>query len=769
MATTKVQSELIADDVALAGNPTTTTQGAGNNTTRIATTAFVTTAINNLINSAPGTLDTLDEIAAALNDDPSFTTTVNNAIATKLPLAGGTMTGALIVVDGSTSVPSIGNSGDTNTGIYFPADDQLGLVVGGSRKLLASSTGIAVNNGDLVVDTSKFVVDVSASSVGIGTASPSDELHISADNPAIRFDDTDGGYGRVMGVNGAIYYQADEGANGASSFHRWDVAGTDNQMRLSTDGLALNSTATDGSRFYVKVPDSDTVSSALKLSQNNAAGNDRNTLSIKCDGPNNLAIFNSSGTSSGGYAYNSGGTERMRLTAAGRMILGHNASISNGVASKLQIYNAGAEGSLSLGRWGAVTSPPYLTFMKSRGANVGDNTILNDNDIIGEIRWRAADGVNFNAEAGAIHCRVDGTPGADDMPGELHFQTTASGADSATSKMIIKPNGNVGIGTADAQTLLELSAHNASGQNTLRFTDEDTGTAADQTIGKIEFYTKDGSGDGASVRAYILGAAQDATPSTYIAFATCPGSSSPIAEVMRIDKDGHVGIGTLTPGHPLHIVESADGPKIRLTRGGTCEWDFSIGDTSTLTGVGSGALELLPQNANTANEFAIGTAGSTAALFHLTNSYIRMPSLNQTGSTSNRYPLYWVHTGNTGSLEPYTGSIRAMKTDIADMSSVDWIHSLTPRSFKFRDYTTDSEGNRTYLETTNDLPDTEYGLIAEEVDEVNGSDYILDKDTDNNVKGVLYHNLVPILLKSVQELKTELDAAKARIKTLEDT
>jgi len=93
MATTKVQSELIVDDVALAGNPTTSTQSAGNNTTRIATTAFVTTAVNNLIDSAPGTMDTLNEIAAALGDDPSFTTTVNNAIATKLPLAGGTMTG----------------------------------------------------------------------------------------------------------------------------------------------------------------------------------------------------------------------------------------------------------------------------------------------------------------------------------------------------------------------------------------------------------------------------------------------------------------------------------------------------------------------------------------------------------------------------------------------------------------------------------------------------------------------------------------------------
>ena len=92
MANTTIPSELIQADVALGGSPTTTTQSAGNNTTKLATTAFVTTAVNNLIASAPGTMDTLNEIAAALNDDPDFTTTVNNAIATKLPLAGGTMT-----------------------------------------------------------------------------------------------------------------------------------------------------------------------------------------------------------------------------------------------------------------------------------------------------------------------------------------------------------------------------------------------------------------------------------------------------------------------------------------------------------------------------------------------------------------------------------------------------------------------------------------------------------------------------------------------------
>ena len=49
MALTKVTTHVIADDIALGGNPTTTTQSAGNNTTRIATTAFVTGAVSDLV------------------------------------------------------------------------------------------------------------------------------------------------------------------------------------------------------------------------------------------------------------------------------------------------------------------------------------------------------------------------------------------------------------------------------------------------------------------------------------------------------------------------------------------------------------------------------------------------------------------------------------------------------------------------------------------------------------------------------------------------
>ncbi|EFM4245738.1 phage tail protein [Shigella flexneri] len=68
------------------GEPKAPTPAAGNNTTRIATTEFVQAAITALINGAPATLDTLKEIAAAINNDPKFSATINNALSGKQPL-----------------------------------------------------------------------------------------------------------------------------------------------------------------------------------------------------------------------------------------------------------------------------------------------------------------------------------------------------------------------------------------------------------------------------------------------------------------------------------------------------------------------------------------------------------------------------------------------------------------------------------------------------------------------------------------------------------
>ncbi|HBD4867158.1 TPA: phage tail protein [Escherichia coli] len=75
------------------GTPKAPTPAAGNNTTQLATTAFVQAALTTLINGAPATLDTLKEIAAAINNDPKFSTTINNALALKAPLSSPALTG----------------------------------------------------------------------------------------------------------------------------------------------------------------------------------------------------------------------------------------------------------------------------------------------------------------------------------------------------------------------------------------------------------------------------------------------------------------------------------------------------------------------------------------------------------------------------------------------------------------------------------------------------------------------------------------------------
>jgi len=124
---------------ALTGTPTAPTATAGTNTTQVATTAFVGTAVSNLVASAPSTLDTLNELATALGNDAAFSTTVTNSIATKLPLAGGTMSGAIAM--GANKITGLGTptaSTDAATKAY--ADTMLPLAGGTLSGSLAMGT-----------------------------------------------------------------------------------------------------------------------------------------------------------------------------------------------------------------------------------------------------------------------------------------------------------------------------------------------------------------------------------------------------------------------------------------------------------------------------------------------------------------------------------------------------------------------------------------------------------------------------------------------------
>lgn len=85
----------------LTGVPLAPTAAAGNNSTQIATTAYTDAAVAALVDSAPGTLNTLNELADALGDDASFATTTATAIGLKAPIASPTFTGTVTIPGGA--------------------------------------------------------------------------------------------------------------------------------------------------------------------------------------------------------------------------------------------------------------------------------------------------------------------------------------------------------------------------------------------------------------------------------------------------------------------------------------------------------------------------------------------------------------------------------------------------------------------------------------------------------------------------------------------
>ena len=133
-----------ATSIALGGSPTTTTQSQADNSTKLATTAYTDVAIAALADSAPGTLNTLNELAAALGDDASFSTTVTNSIATKLPLAGGTMTGDTLHSDNVKAKFGTGN----DLQIYHDGTHSYISEAGtGPLRITSNGTGVLINKG----------------------------------------------------------------------------------------------------------------------------------------------------------------------------------------------------------------------------------------------------------------------------------------------------------------------------------------------------------------------------------------------------------------------------------------------------------------------------------------------------------------------------------------------------------------------------------------------------------------------------------------------
>ena len=117
-----------------------TTQAESDDSTKIATTAYVTDKIQTLIGGAPSTLNDLNELAAAINDDANYNTTLTTSLATKLPKSGGTMTGDVLYNDSIKA--KFGNGSDLQ---IFHNGSNSYVTDAGQGKLILSTNGTAVD------------------------------------------------------------------------------------------------------------------------------------------------------------------------------------------------------------------------------------------------------------------------------------------------------------------------------------------------------------------------------------------------------------------------------------------------------------------------------------------------------------------------------------------------------------------------------------------------------------------------------------------------
>jgi hypothetical protein len=231
-------------------------------------------------------------------------------------------------------------------------------------------------------------------------------------------------------------------------------------------------------------------------------------------------------TAGNGLALYSANEEKARIDASGRLLVGTPTTYSQGgFTPSLQQHATSASGT-GIYRWaGASSGGAVLGFAKSRGSSIGTNVIVADNDALGSITFSGDDGTDLNPQAASITAKVDGTPGADDMPGRLEFSTTSAGASLPTERMRIDANGNVEI-RANSNIV-------STGASLYLF---DTAGAANSpnSSGRICFYSSDTT-DGASIRSEISNNYENSSADSALVFKTYNGT---LVERLRIESGG---------------------------------------------------------------------------------------------------------------------------------------------------------------------------------------------------------------------------------------
>ena len=269
-------------------------------------------------------------------------------------------------------------------------------------------------------------------------------------------------------------------------------------------------------------------------------------------------------------------TERMRIDSFGRLLKGLTAPLSvdaNGTVNfTQQLAGANSTGQLVY-RGSNDANAPKLYLGKSRGT-YNSPLMVNSGDVTGQIDFGGYDGDTTYRNA-IINAIVDGTPGANDMPGRLVFYTTSSGSTSPEERMRITSDGKVGIGTGSPSQELVLSK-DQNATTALLIENPSVGTAAATQlqlapeVGGLNLIAGSSTYTGSAITGGASGAGvyTSSLLTNGLSVGTTAGplkffAGSTTAERMRIASDGKVGIGTDSPSYKLHVVDGGSSMNFR--------------------------------------------------------------------------------------------------------------------------------------------------------------------------------------------------------------
>lgn len=411
-------------------------------------------------------------------------TTEGNAAGTSISATSAQYAGFRVTSLAANSTITVGNTGtsparsyrlinaDATYNLTFKATGQTGVTL-----LPGQSAVVAFNGTDYVI----------VGTVGAGTAT---------DNAVARFDGTTGeilqnsaatiddtgaatfvGSVNVSGTSASaadlkLYEDTDNGTNYVAFKSPASVASNVTWTLPSADGTNGQALTTNGSGTLAFSSVTTAPGGSTTQVQYNNAGAFAGSSNLTFDGTN----LTSGGTvtatkliptgnvtaGNGMYlpttntlAFSTDGSERMRILSGGKVLINattdrdkwDNSTIGSNL---LQVERSvsGGNSSISIATNPGTSADVFsLLFLgRSRGTANNDYTAVASGDGLGAISFQGADGTEF-VEAASIRGHVDGTPGANDMPGRLMFFTTPDGSATSTERMRITSGGNLLVGT----------------------------------------------------------------------------------------------------------------------------------------------------------------------------------------------------------------------------------------------------------------------------------------------------------------------------------